>query len=181
MKGEAVSDKAAEVYQAAAREVVHADQRSGLLRLKVTSDSMRPLLRAGDVVVVQPADPAALQAGEVVVAQHNGEWITHRLVTADQRGFIMHGDNTRFADEAVSASQLVGRVIAIERADEIIDLQQPRWRVIDRRINRVQRLQLWVLAAARRLSRRRSTDPVRGLAALVNWPFQLLVRMLLRL
>ena len=181
MKGEAVSDKAAEVYQAAAREVWHADQGAGLLRLEVSGDSMRPLLRPGDVVVVQPADPSALQAGEVVVAQQSGEWITHRLVTVDQRGFLTHGDNTRFADEAVSADQLVGRVIAIERADEIIDLQQPRWRVIDRRINRVQRLQLRALAAARTLSGRRLTDPARGLAVLVNWPFQLLVRMLLRL
>ena len=180
MKSEAVSDEAAEVYQAAAREVWHADRCSGPLRLTVTSDSMRPLLRVGDVVVVQPADPHILQPGVVVVVQRGSQWTTHRLVAVDGHGLHTHGDNTRFADEPVSTDQLVGRVIAIERTDEIIDLQQPRWQVIDRRINRVQRLQLRVLAAARTPGGTRSTGLTRGLAALINWPFQLLVRMLLR-
>ena len=142
---------------------------------------MRPLLRAGDVAVVQLAEPQTLQPGDVIVVQHSGEWITHRLVAVDERGFHTHGDNTRFADEAVSADQLVGRVIAVERTAEIIDLQQPRWRVIDRRINRVQRFQLRALAAARTLSGTRSTGLTRGLAALINEPFQLLIRVLLRL
>ncbi len=181
MKSEARSNKAAQVYQVAAQDVWPAGQISERLRLKVTSDSMRPLLRASDVVVVQPAEPHTLRPGNIIVVRHGSEWITHRLVKVDERGFQTHGDSTRFADVAVSVDQLVGRVIAIERMDGIIDLQQPRWRAIERRINWVQRIQLRTLAAARALGGTRSTSLTRGLAALINWPFQLLVRVLLRI
>ncbi len=163
-------------YQSAAREAWHAAEVSGTLRLTVTSHSMQPLLRAGDGVVVQPIDPNTLQPGDVIVVQRGGEWITHRLVAVDERGWHTHGDNTCYSDEAASAAQIVGRVIAIERNDRMIDLLQPRWRAIDRRINRVQHAQLRVLAAARAIGGTR-----RCLAALINWPFQLLVRILIRL
>jgi signal peptidase I len=184
MNSEAASDNAArqggEVYQAAAREAWRTAESSGLLRLTVTSDSMRPLLRAGDTVVVQPSEPRAVQPGAVMVVQRGGEWITHRLVTIDERGWHTHGDNTRYADEAATADEIVGRVIAIERGDQTIDLQQPRWAAIDRRINRVQRGQLRLLAAAQQRNGTRSNRWTRALAALINWPFQLAVRLLAR-
>lgn len=171
----------ADIYQLAAREAWHSAETVGPLRLTVTSDSMRPLLRMGDVVVVQPVDPQAIQPGEVLVVQRDGEWITHRLVGVDENGWHTHGDNTSYADEAVSADQIVGRVSTIERGNQTIDLQQPRWRAIDRRINRVQRIQLRVLAAARKIGGTRSGGVKRGVAVLINWPFQAALRVLLRL
>lgn len=184
MNSDAASDHAVghdtKVYQAKAREVWRTDGTTGMLRLTVTGDSMRPLLRAGDGVIVQPIDPYALRPGNVIVAQRGGEWITHRLVAVDQRGWHMHGDNTRCGDEAASAAEIVGRVIAIERGAQTIDLQQPRWHAIDRRINRVQRVQLRVLTSLRRLDGTRSNGIRRALAALIDWPFQIMVRMLIR-
>jgi hypothetical protein len=185
MRNGAASDNAArhdtDIYQAAAREAWHSAGVSGLLRLTVASNSMRPVLQAGDGVVVEPIDPYALQPGDVIVVQRGGEWITHRLVAFDEHGWHTHGDNTCYGDEAASAAQIVGRVIAIERNDQTIDLRQPRWRAIDRRINRVQRVQLRVLAAARASGGTRSHGIQHRLAALINWPFHLLVRILVRL
>jgi hypothetical protein len=184
MNREAASGDAARqdanAYQSAAREAWRASEEPGPVRLTVTSDSMWPLLRVGDGVVVQPIDPHALQPGDVIVVQRSGGWITHRLVTVDERGWHTHGDNTRYGDEAASAAQIVGRVIAIERNGQTIDLLQPRWRTIDRRVNRVQRVQLRVLAAARASGGTRSRGLKRGLAALITWPFQCLVRVLTR-
>jgi hypothetical protein len=184
MRSEVASDNAArhdiEIYQSAAREAWRAAGETGPVRLTVTSDSMQPLLRVGDGVVVQPIDPQALQPGGVIVVQRGGDWITHRLVAVDERGWHTHGDNTRYGDEAASAARIMGRVIAIERNGQTIDLLQPRWRAIDRRINRVQRVQLRVLAAARTIGGTRSPGIRRGLAALINWPFQWLMRVLTR-
>jgi signal peptidase I len=183
MKSEAVSENAARqdaaAYQSAAREAWRTAGATDRLRLTITSDSMRPLLRTGDVVVVQPIDPLTLQPGEVIVVQRGGEWITHRLVAMDERGWHTHGDNTTYADEAARADQIVGRVSAIERGGQTIDLQQPRWRAIDCRINRVQRLQLRLFVAARQIGGTRSSRVKRGLAALINWPFQAVVRVLM--
>jgi len=132
------------------------------------------------VVVVQPIEPRILRPGDVIVVQRGGEWITHRLVMIDEHGWHTHGDNTRYADEAASAAEIVGRVIAIERGGQAIDLQQPHWRAIDRRINRVQRSQLRMFAALRKLGGIRSNGITRVAAALIHWPFQLAVRLLLR-
>ena len=184
MKREAASEDSAgpdtRVYQAAARAAWRTDGATGRLRLTVTGDSMRPLLRAGDGVVVEPIDPYALQPGEVIVAQRGEEWITHRLVAVDERGWHMHGDNTRYGDEAASASEIVGRVIAIERGAQTIDLQQARWHVIGRRINRVQRVQWQMLTAMPGPGGMRSNGIKRALAALLNWPFRIVVRVLIR-
>ncbi len=183
MKSEARSAQTAtpdtEVYLAAAREVWHAGD-AGALRLRVSSDSMRPLLRIGDEVVVQRVDPHTLQPGDVLVVQRRGDWITHRLVAVDDHGWHTHGDNTRYADEPASAAEIIGRVIAIERETQTIDLQQPHWRTVDRRINRVQRFQLRVLAMGRRFAGTRSGRIPRSLAVLINLPFQLAVRWFVR-
>lgn len=184
MNSEGASDQTADrrtaAYQAAAREAWRTADASGILRLTVTSDSMRPLLRAGDRVVVQPIEPHALRPGAVIVVQRGGQWITHRLVAVDERGWHTHGDNTRQADEAAGAAEIVGRVSAIERGEHTIDLQQPRWRAVEQRINRVQRLQLRVLAAGRKRGGGRSNRLTRACAALINWPFQAAVRWLAR-
>ena len=184
MKGEAISDQVtrqrAEAYQAAAHQAWLAGETTGVLRLMVTSDSMRPLVRTGDVVVVEPIDPRALRPGAVIVVQHGGEWITHRLVAIDERGWHTHGDNTHYADEAARADEIVGRVIAIEQGDHTIDLQQPHWAAIERRINRVQRLQLRIFEAARQHRGSQVKRWTHVLDALVNWPFDLTVRWLVR-
>jgi signal peptidase I len=184
MKNEAASGSAArrdvEVYQAAAREAWRTGGATGVLRLTVTGDSMRPLLKAGDGVVVQPIDPYALRPGEVIVAYRRGEWITHRLVAVDESGWHMHGDNTHCGDEAASAAEIVGRVIAIERGAQTIDLQLPRWQAVGRRINRVQRVQWQLLAALRVPGSMRPNGVKRALAALLNWPFQVMTRLLIR-
>ncbi len=183
MKSEAMSAQTAthdtEIYLTAAREAWRAGD-SGALRLRVSSDSMRPLLRMGDEVIVQRVDPHTLQPGDVLVMQRGGDWITHRLVAVDEHGWHTHGDNTRYADEPASAAEIIGRVIAIERETQTIDLRQPHWRTIDRRINRVQRFQLRVLTRGRRFVGTRSGGIPRSLAALINWPFQLAVRWLVR-
>jgi signal peptidase I len=178
MDSESASGQAArqpaEVYQAAAREAWQAARANGMVRLTVTSESMRPLVRGGDAVVVQPIEPRALRPGNVIVVQRGGEWITHRLVAIDERGWHTHGDNTRTSDPPAAAAEIVGRVIAIERGDHTIDLQQPRWVDTERRINRVQRWQgrLFAVTRANRLTR--------GLGALLNWPLHVVVRWLVR-
>ncbi|HTP10130.1 MAG TPA: signal peptidase I [Anaerolineae bacterium] len=170
----------AEAYQSAARETLRTVELSEVLRLTVTSDSMRPLLQVGDVVVVQPIEPRTLRPGDVIVVQRDGAWITHRLVTVDARGWYTHGDNARTSDAAASADEIIGRVIAIERGDQTIDLQQPHWRAIDRRINRIQRWQMHLFATLRQWGGGRSNRVTHVLAVLINWPFHLAVRLLLR-
>lgn len=113
------------------RRIAHelARGQSEPLRLRVISDSMRPLLRTGDTVTVQSIDPGALRRGEVIVVQRGDDLITHRLVGVDARGWHTRGDNADDADAIASAESIVGRVIAIERGGACIDLRGRRWAI----------------------------------------------------
>ncbi len=169
----------AEIYQSAAHEAWLRSQTTGLLRLNVVSESMQPLLRRGDRVVVQPIAPHALRPGLVVVVQRGDEWITHRLVAIDAQGWHTQGDNARYADEAVTAEDIVGRVIAIERGRQTIDLQAPRWGAIDRHVNQVQRLQQQLFRLGRRLSGGRSNRLTQALASALQGAFHVVLRVLI--
>ena len=152
------------------------------LCLTVISDSMRPLLRVGDVVVVEPQAPQALQVGQVIVVQRGDEWITHRLQAIDVAGWHTHGDNTRTQDAAAGIAEIVGLVVAVKRGTQTIDMRAAHWLNAGPRIVRIQRLQLGLLDQARRLRPSwLGPRPRRLIAAGLSWPFIVLTRFMIRL
>lgn len=159
-----------DLYLKIVREVLHRDQAAGPLRLPVVSDSMRPLLRAGDWIFVEAVTPPALGLGDIIVVQRgrSAELITHRLVAQDEQGWRTHGDNTRVLDPVVLIEEIVGRVSAIERGTHRIDLQARRWQTANRWIGRIDRAKLRVLDVGRATPFRSA----RRFSALAAWPFQ---------
>ena len=91
----------------------------GRVRLRVSGTSMAPAIRPGDLLSVEPADPAELSPGEIVVFTREGRLIAHRLVGKTEsvgEGFLVtRGDRARRNDSPVSGAELVGRVTGIER------------------------------------------------------------------
>jgi signal peptidase I len=167
----------ADVYLKVVREVLHQDQSAGPLRLPVVSDSMRPLLRAGDWVIIEAATPAALRFGDIIVVQRGKELITHRVVAQDEQGWHTHGDNTRMLDQVVRAEEIVGRVSAIERGSQRVELQSPHWQTANRWIGKIDRAKLSLLQAGR-------VTPLRSaswLAPVASWPFQMVLRCMVTL
>lgn len=167
-------------YQQVARQLTRAASGTTLLRLTVIGDSMRPLLRAGDVVVVQPQEPYTLQVGQVLVVQRGGEWITHRLQAVDAAGWYTQGDNTRTRDVMVNAEEIIGWVIAVERGSQTLDLRSAKWSEAGRRIVNTQRAQLWLLDQARHFKPRWLNARLGGMiAAGLSWPFTGLTRLVI--
>jgi signal peptidase I len=126
-------------YRRTAQAVIAA-QPIERLRLQVISDSMWPLLRAGDAVIVQPIEPATIRIGDVLVAQRGGESITHRLIALEGEQWVMRGDNAIWADAPVGRAEGVGRVEAIERGAYRIDLAQPQWAQLNQRLGQIGRV-----------------------------------------
>ena len=83
-------------------------------------NSMFPLLRDGDQVLVTPFEDYA-QAGDIVVFQRDHEWLAHRVLRVE-RGGLNHlrlytkGDHISRIDAPLSAELLVGKVLAVRRA-----------------------------------------------------------------
>lgn len=140
-------DRSLADYRRAAQDVIaaHPIER---LRLQVISDSMWPLLRAGDAVIVQPIQAATIRVGDVLVARRGAELITHRLIASEGEQWLLRGDNATFADTPVSRAACLGRVIAIENSLRQIDVTQPPWTQLNQRLGQIgrapERLQRWL-------------------------------------
>ena len=146
------------------------------LRLHVTSDSMWPLLRAGDAVIVQPIGPDAGRVGDVLVARRGAELITHRLIAIEGERWVMRGDNAIWVDAPVGRAECVGRVEAIERGAYQIDLAQPQWAQLNRRLGQIGRAH-WRISRWLRLAPTSSPLAI-SLAWLIALPFRALAHML---
>jgi len=75
-------------------EILHA----GLsLRLVGKGGSMRPMVREGDLLEIQPVDPSSIHRGDIVLCLlEDGRVVIHRVVRIDRRAaglrFLVQGD-----------------------------------------------------------------------------------------
>lgn len=99
----------------------------------IEGQSMRPLLRAGDSVLVAHRRDG-IRPGDVVVFRHKGRLVAHRVLRiADGNGgrvLITKGDSVRRSDAPVPAQEIVGRVVAIQRDGRRIRLDTVGWRAV---------------------------------------------------
>ena len=149
-----------------AEEVVRA---FGEVRLRVFGTSMVPSILPGDLVLIQRASLHEISPGEVVLFLQKGRLFVHRVVdrkimaaagSPEESCLITCGDRLRHEDPPVTALELVGRVVSIERDDRIVELlaHEPD-RLIVRLLqssDRVTYLYLRLVAAWRSLFLRRS-------------------------
>jgi hypothetical protein len=124
----------------------------GTLRLTVVSDSMTPLLLPGDGVLVAQAAEAELRLGDLIVVRRAGELVTHRVVGRACGRWLTKGDNLRTLDPPVVSSDLIGRVVAIERQSARTDLETGRWRRVNGLLGWLSWWEARVYRAARRVS-----------------------------
>lgn len=107
------------------------------LRFRAHGGSMWPLVRDGDVLLVQPVDPAAVRTGDVVLCGSGpGRVVVHRVVRIedgpDSRRFTVQGDAVARPDGKFLPGQIYGRVVAIERGKTCIAMDRPAMRLLGR-------------------------------------------------
>jgi len=104
-------------------------RRFGRVRVRVTGTSMIPAIWPGDVVVVERRDVGGIELGEIVLAVRAGRLIAHRVVGGEKaaaqkhgathtvaRSILLRGDAQISADLPLRAEEVLGAVVAIERA-----------------------------------------------------------------
>ncbi len=100
----------------------------GKVRLRVFGASMAPSILPGDLISVQRAVVSEISSGEIVLFAREGRMFAHRVVSrkdgpeqpSANRGeslLITRGDRLRHNDPPVSSSELLGKVISIERGN----------------------------------------------------------------
>lgn len=97
----------------------------------ITGNSMAPLIRHGDTVVIQHGD-VPLRIGDVVVAKRQGAIVVHRLVHSEmeegRERFLTRGDACRDIDPPVRRDQIIGKVVEIRSSEGRVRLDSGWWR-----------------------------------------------------
>lgn len=153
-------------YQQIGRELL-ADSESwagGVLRVKVISNSMAPLMQTGDFLQVEAVLPGQLALGEVVLIQREADYLTHRLIAQPGGRWRTKGDNNLRPDPISAADVIIGRVFCIERGRQSLSLQTRKWRLLNPLLASLGRLEWQAFQVQRHL----------------RLPFRLSIRMIQR-
>jgi signal peptidase I len=105
------------------------------IEFRVSGRSMRPLIEEGDPIHVEKCKLGALSIGDIITFQRNDLYLTHRVLWVRKKGnrirLITKGDNEINVDPLVSSNHIVGKAVAIKRANRTLDLENPFWRYIN--------------------------------------------------
>ena len=124
-------------YHRVIHHVILEQLRSGnKVALRISGKSMQPLIKEGALVSVEACDPEYLSMGDIVTFERDDLSVTHRVLWVMRRsnGTIVRtkGDNEVIIDRPVSTDQVIGKVVAIKRGNQILRLNNPSWRVLNR-------------------------------------------------
>jgi len=112
-------------------------RRGARVRFRATGRSMQPTILEGEAITVEPVAPAAITRGDILLYRWERGVIAHRVIRIErtndgtvtqpsvlspQSSFILRGDASASSDTPIQAEQVIGKVIAVERAGRRIDL-----------------------------------------------------------
>lgn len=100
---------------------------AGKIRLKLYGTSMVPALWPTDIVTVQCCSALSLTPGQIAVCRTEVGLVAHRVLRREHSTLILRGDSLRIPDPPVHHSQLLGVVIAAERAGKAVSLCRTPW------------------------------------------------------
>jgi len=102
-----------------AREIVRS---FGEVRLRVTGSSMLPAIRANDELVVHRCRFDEAVPGEIVLFTRHHRLFAHRVVARTGGTLVTQGDGIADPDPPICASQLLGKVVRVQRRGKPIRL-----------------------------------------------------------
>jgi hypothetical protein len=115
---------------------------AGTYRSPVTTKSMGPLARAGDVFVVERAGRRRFRFGDVVAAAAGSRAVIHRLVGGRGGFLVLKGDASPRPDPPVRRADVAGWVRALEKRDgRVIRLDTARGRLVGAALASLSRLE----------------------------------------
>lgn len=105
---------------------------------KMNGNSMYPVLKDGDVGMVQQCDPEKLQIGDIVVFKSRDKYVAHRLIKIQKKGtlnfFTARGDKNLFNDPPFTAEALAGQIIQFTRGSKILNTRDRKVRLLTKLI-----------------------------------------------
>ena len=92
--------------------------KNGACQGKVVSDSMRPLMRTNDHVLVQSIQPGEERFGDIVVFERDGQLIIHRVIgrrLIGEQSYIIEKGDASLHSSLIPSYSILGRVLEIHK------------------------------------------------------------------
>ncbi len=104
-------------------------EKGSTFRFRALGSSMFPFIRPGDLLTTKAVNPIDLSIGDILLYQREGRSFVHRLIKKKTMNgalqYITHGDHLAFCDPTICSSQILGKVVCIERKGRLIHLDTP--------------------------------------------------------
>ncbi|MDT8381833.1 MAG: S24/S26 family peptidase [Brevefilum sp.] len=100
------------------------------VRFQARGMSMKPLVRDGDILLIEPLGQRLPRLGDVVLCQTaKGRVLAHRVIGRQGKPgvytYLIQGDRAAHSDGWMELEQIWGRVSKLERGDRVINLENP--------------------------------------------------------
>ena len=108
--------------------------RGKRVRFRAPGRSMYPTIRENEAITVEPVQPQQVKLGDIILYRSGESVVAHRVMRIERgKGetlrFILREDTLGTLDEPVEAGQILGKVVAVERAGRSIDPYSTRAKV----------------------------------------------------
>lgn len=111
------------------------DQARSQHHIPITGRSMVPLLREGDLILVEH-NVSGIEPGDIILFRNHTGLVAHRLLVTLQDGerttWVTKGDNLLQPDIHLGQGDLVGQVVAIRRNGKDYSLKTPHMHRLSR-------------------------------------------------
>jgi hypothetical protein len=120
--------------------VVDTLARERTVWVRESTDSMAPLVRAGDCLHLTAADRRYIRPGTLVAFRSAAILVVHRVLSCTAAGLVTKGDALEHRDHPVPWDAVVARVIAVAHRDRVSALDRFPWPALARAFAGLSRL-----------------------------------------
>jgi len=126
-------------------------ESDGTVRIPITGTSMIPLLVWGrDSVELVKCDQAK-KYDIIFYRRDNGQFVLHRIVGTNDKGFILCGDNQWVKELGIEKRHIIGVVKSITRNGKIIDVENRMYKFYSKLWTAILPLRRYFLFVIRRI------------------------------
>lgn len=79
----------------------------------ITSGSMWPALKKGDLVLMEGVEKSELKTGDIVVYRNKKGFTIHRIIEINEKTLKTKGDANNISDSSIKYEDIVGRTVNI--------------------------------------------------------------------
>ena len=79
----------------------------------ITSSSMWPALKEGDLVLIKAVEKEELEIGDVIVYQNVKGFTVHRIVKLNEDTLVTKGDANNVNDSPIEYGQIIGKLVEL--------------------------------------------------------------------